>query len=236
MLPNSFAALILLATVLLASLNAGANQPATRYLPNQYLLYQNVAAALQTGNAVIYTVPVASTANPSAQTGWNKDCGTTPAVSKEGLRQARAIAEAIRRLAAPLGAVSSSEDCAAMTTATYIKSNPTLYVRVTPDLNPAYIQRIDSVIDEVIRERLSVHFNIRWQQHTTLLVASQQPSPITIHPVLTDLQPGEAAIFIVPEIYQFDFVAKLNTRQWEEMTRYFAPPRQKKSASSKKSK
>ena len=107
-----------------------------------------------------------------------------------------------------------------MTTATYIKSNPTLLVRITPDLNPPHIQRLDSIIDEVIRERLSVYFNIRGKDHTTLVVASQQPSSTTIHPVLTDLQPGEAAVFVVPREYQFDFVAKLNWQQWTEMTHY----------------
>ena len=217
---NTFAILALVAILSLSPVYADANQPAGRPLPDQYLLYQSVASALQTGSAVVYTVPVASIPSGSTQNDWNMNCGTTPPASKEGLRQALAIAVAIRRLAAPLGAVSSSQDCAAMTTATYIKSNPTLLVRITPDLNPPHIQRLDSVIDDVIRERLSVYFNIRWKDHTTLVVASQQPSSTTIHPVLTDLQPGEAAVFVVPREYQFDFVAKLNWRQWEEMTEY----------------
>ena len=122
-----------------------------------------------------------------------------------------------------------------MTTATFIKANPTLLVRITEELNPPEIQRQSGLIDEVIREHLSAYFNIRWANHTALIVGHRQVETTTIHPVMNDLAAGETAIFLVPKEYQFEFVAKLNWIQWEEMTKYLAPQSQKKAGASRKS-
>lgn len=210
-----------------------------RKVPDQYLLYEQVSSALRTGHAVIYTVPASTgSARPlplSAPVEWSKNCLTAPPISELGQRQARAVARGLLWLAAPLGAVSSSEDCGAMTTATFIKANPTLLVRITEELNPPEIQRQSGLIDEVIREHLSAYFNIRWANHTALIVGHRQVETTTIHPVMNDLAAGETAIFLVPKEYQFEFVAKLNWIQWEEMTKYLAPQSQKKAGASRKS-
>jgi len=106
-----------------------------RKVPDQYLPYQQVSAALQTGNAVIYTVPASTVSERSlpavAPAEWSKNWIVAPAISDLGQRQARAIAGGLLWLAAPLGAVSSSEDCGAINTATYIKANPTLLIQIT---------------------------------------------------------------------------------------------------------
>lgn len=198
-----------------------------RNKPDQFLLYQQVVKALRTGNAVVFTVPVSTVSSEPPRPDEVRECIPSSAISDEGIRQARAISIGIQRLGAPLGAVSSSTDCVAMTTATYIKANPILMVRITNELNPPLLQRKQGTLDDVIKELLNTYFNVRWRDHTTLIVGSEQLPETTIHPVLTDLKPGESAVFVVPEPYQFNFVAKLNTRQWEQMTDYFAPPEKK---------
>jgi hypothetical protein len=201
-----------------------------RAVPDQYLLYEQVAAALRTGSAVVYTVPVETNPPALPRADEVRDCASAPPISKAGIQQARAISVGVQRLGAPWGAIGSSTDCVAMTTATYIKANPTLLVRITAELDPPLLQRQRGTIDDVIAQLLRTFFNVRWRDHTTLIVGSPQLPETTIHPVLTDLKPGESAIFVVPEPYQFNFIAKLNTQQWQQMTNYLAPPAARRSA------
>jgi hypothetical protein len=192
-----------------------------RKVPDQYLLYESVDAAIKTGNAVIYTVPVAVESDGKAtMLSWHKNCGDAPNISVLGQRQARAIARGIFQSGVPLGTVSSSEDCVAMTTATYIKSDPALRIRITPDLAPPDIQQKNGIIDAVIQQHIRAYFNVRRVALTTLIVGHEQTQTTTIHPILTDLKPGETAIFVVPKFEQFDFIAKLNWQQWNEMSNY----------------
>ncbi len=231
---HRFLALLLAGLLVIAMQRSTAAPPALRTFdraqssnPPLGVLYDSVAKVLADGNAVVFVVPYASTdPDQTDQPNWWKECALT--VSEQGQRQAQSINRGLRRLAAPVGIVASSDACISMTTATFTTINLSLKIHPTSDLNPVEIQRMRGISDAIIRARLESHFNIRWPNTTTVISGHSQTTSTALHPAITDMAPGETAIFSMSPQGELTLAARLNWRQWEEMTNYIVSKKRQK--------
>lgn len=202
-------------------------------MPTLAVLYDEVIPVLQSGRSVVYMLPFdASGTDDTSQPEWWKACHLTKQVSDKGMLQARAINQALSRVGATIGIVHTSELCTALTSATYVAGLAKFQAYPTPDLNSPAIQNQLGLRDDVIQAKLSYIFRIRWANTTTLMVGGKPTTDTTPHPVLTDLQAGDTAVFDVADTGDIRLVARLTWRQWEEMGKYYLSkqPKNKRAA------
>jgi len=209
---------LLLAISVTFSVHAATARPT----PTLALLYDAVIPALEGGNSVVYMVPFDATGTDDTSLPmWWKACHATKQVSDKGMRQARAINQALGRLNAVIGVVHTSELCTAMTSATYVAGRARSQVYPTPDLDSPVIQNQMGLKDPVIQAKLAFVFRLRWVGTTTLMVGAKLTPDTAPHSVLTDLEPGDTAVFEVSDSGEIRLVARLTWQQWEEMGKYY---------------
>ena len=64
-------------------------------------------------------------------------------------------------------------------------------------------------------------FRLRWANTTTLMVGAKLTPDTAPHPVLTDLEAGDTAVFEVSDTGEIRLVARLAWQQWEELGKYY---------------
>jgi len=190
-------------------------------MPSLAVLYDAIAPQLYAGNLTVYFVPFHTRGEDQIDTpDWWKHCPFSKAVSEQGMHEAATVSRAISTLNIPIGLVRSSELCSALSTATFVVGNPAITVYVTPDLNPVEIQKLFDRNEQIVRALVAAHFTAGWKDSITILSGFQLPPLAAPHPVLSDLQNGESAIFRTLPGAQLELVARLNWRQWEQMAEY----------------
>ena len=198
-----------------------ANTAHARHVPNLAPLYAEIVPLLRSGGNAIYIVPPDTIGeDQTAQPQWWRNCTLSRMVSTRGVEQVGAIAKAIARLNVPIGMARSSELCIGLTTGTYLKNNPSIDMRPTPDLNPENILRASGLRPIEIWLKFESHVSIGYPASNIIL--SGHPMSAEISPIvgLRDLQPGETAILRYDHKVGVILVARLNVAQWVEMADY----------------
>jgi hypothetical protein len=192
-------------------------------------LYDQLIAELKRGGTAVYVVPLDTTGvDRTDQPEWWKNCALSRAVSANGMEQAKAIQRAILRLELEIVFVESSELCSALTSYTYVLGNNRLLrFFITPDLNPVEVRRATGIIDQVTQTQVLSHLQTTLSGSVKFLFGHPLPLSVAPHPVVSDLAPGESAIFRSAINVEPVLLARLNWRQWEEMGNYFVAKRKK---------
>ncbi len=197
------------------------SRPAT-VQPPLAVLYDSLVPRLLGGGLVMYFVPFNTVGEDQTdQPNWWKECPYTKMISPQGVREAKAVGRALSSLSAPIGLVQSSEVCTALTTATFLLGNPSIRIFHTPDLNPVDLQRQAGLKEQVIQVKIESHLQAGIWKGTNSVLSGFKLTPETApHPVLAELGSGDSAVFEVKPSGEIILLARLNWRQWEEMTNY----------------
>lgn len=195
--------------------------PASIAKPPLAVLYDALVPRLLGGGLVLYVVPFETIGEDRADLpNWWRECPYTKQISPNGIRQAQTVGRAISNLSAPFGLIQSSEVCTSLSTTTFVARNKTRIFQ-TPDLNPVFLQRQAGLKDAVVKVKIQSHFEAGIWRGTNSLLSGFQLTPETApHPVLAELAAGESAIFEVTPVGEVILLARLNWRQWEEMSEY----------------
>jgi hypothetical protein len=188
-------------------------------------LYDSLLPRLKTGGVAIYLVPFETIGEDQTTIpNWWRHCPFSKSISTDGMRQAKRFAIALRQIGIPIGVVHSGEYCASLSAATFAVADISQHIVVTPDLNPPAVQRAAGVtINQVIQVRVQAQIQLMPNSGTVgLLSGSRMTSETTPHPVLTELNAGDTAIFELDEVAQPRLLARLNVEQWAEMAAYYA--------------
>lgn len=190
--------------------------------PSLAPLYETLAPKLREGKLFMYAVPFSTEGkDDTSQPNWWKNCATTSPISAEGMQMARTIFTALTKLGVTVGFVNSGEYCTALTSATYV-SGRALNFFMTSTLDSPEIQRKSNVPDGVIEQHILSFFRASIPNTLTINMGAKLTPTTAPHPVMTDLAPGETALFEVLPTGELQLAAKLNWRQWAEMANYIA--------------
>jgi hypothetical protein len=214
-------------------------------LPNLAILYDQLIAELHRGGTAVYVVPFETIGvDQMDQPEWWKNCVLSRMISARGLEQAAAVSRAIQQLELNISVVETSERCTDFSTWTYTLGNSRLLRHFeTPDLNPIEVLRLSGHKDPVIALHAMGHLQSTQADSVKFLFGSPFPVSAAPHPVMSDLSPGDSAIFRASPDSEVILLAKLNWRQWAEMGNYYyqakranspKPPRKLAASQSKK--
>ncbi len=195
--------------------------------PNLAPLYDQLIDELHRGGAAVYVVPFDTTGvDQTNQPEWWKNCSLSRTISAHGMEHAQAMKRAILQLDLNIQYVESSELCTALSSYTFVLGNNRwLRFFVTPDLNPAEVRRLTGIPDQVIRVQALSHIQTVLEDSVKFLFASPMPLSVAPHPVISELAPGESAIFRNLPNEEVLLLAKLTWRQWQEMSNYYVAKR-----------
>jgi hypothetical protein len=197
-------------------------KPPAKVPPNLASLYDVLAPKLIEGSLFMYIVPP-NGAGPddTSQPNWWKTCVYTSPISEEGIKMAGVIRRSLTKLGVKVGFVNTGESCRALSLASFFTGHAgNLNLFVTPDLDGPEIQRINKIPDGVVEQRVLSYFRARIPNFLTINVGAKLTPTTAPHPVMTDLSPGESALFEVSQSGALILAAKLNWQQWDEMARY----------------
>jgi hypothetical protein len=204
--------------------------------PTLAVLYDQVIDELLRGNIAVFFVPVDTKGtDQTAQPEWWKDCSLSRMISERGIDQARALNRALVQLQLDIQFVESSELCSALSTYTFvIGNNRLLRFFMTPSLNPVEVRRMQGIGEQVVEAQVLSHLQTLLPDSVKILFGFPLPTSVAPHPILSDLAPGESAIFRSGQNIPPVLIARLNWRQWEEMGNYFVAKRTKRSSKTTK--
>ena len=210
----------MLTATLLSSHSADA-APKQYSPPNLAVLYDSILPHVNQSALVLYVVPAATEgANRTDLQNWWRQCPYSEMVSQAGIEQARQIAAALRSLKLQVAIAQSAEICASLTTATFIISNLAVKIQITPDLNPPEIMRLDGMKDHVIEEKVRAAIEIGVPGAISIVSGSLLTPQTARFPILTDMQPGDTALFVLGARAEARLLAKLTAAQWREIAEY----------------
>jgi hypothetical protein len=193
--------------------------------PTLAALYDELIPSLRKGqeHLFIYVVPPETIESRDRTIPeWWKNCVLGGMLTEEGRLRAQRLGDAIRKLDIPIGMVRTSEVCVTLDVAKQMVGNVTFPLYPTPDLNPAEIQKIQfNHSDDVARAHQWSVFLIGSVKETNTIVVGQKEKPeVAVHPILSQLEPGETAIFAPSPKEGLVLKARLTVGQWQEMARY----------------
>ena len=203
--------------------------------PNLAPLYIELVKSLRQGGQHIYLAPpLTNKLSDDKSAKAAKDC-SSELISDAGQAQIANINRSLAQLGVPIGLVMSSEVCVSMTAATYVVGNPSIKVYPTPDLDPPAMQAAEGHSNAVILEKIRGHFQSgTWEGRNAIFSGHRMTPETALHPVMTELMPGEAVIFKVNARSELDLMARLTSEQWAEMADYLgAKPKKKVRKSAK---
>ncbi|MCA3020743.1 MAG: hypothetical protein ING68_01085 [Rhodocyclaceae bacterium] len=221
----------LLTAALLCSLPATAanNRVLRAREPNLAILYDQLITELRRGGTAVFFVPLDSIGiDQTNQPEWWKSCNLSRMISAHGMEQAKTINRAISQLELNIQFVESSELCSALSTYTFVLGNDRwLRFFVAPSLNPVEARRASGVIDQVTQAQVLGHLQTTFPDSAKFLFGSPLPPSASPHPIISDLAPGESAIFRSAHNEEPVLLGRLNWQQWGEMGNYFIAKRER---------
>jgi hypothetical protein len=201
---------------------ASATSKGKAHKPDLAILYDALDTQLAKGGQIIFLAAPASDqqTQPSSAPNWWRACELLRP-NAAGNTQLKMLNWAFRTLSFPIGLIRSSDACISLTSATATVGNPELRVYPTTDLNAPTMFGSDKPIDGVIQTRLHGHFETGTWTGTNTILSGHNMTPTTApHPALSDMQPGDSAIFVFMPDGQISLLARLTPKQWVEMAQY----------------
>lgn len=208
--------------------SATANRSQT---PPLAVLYDSVISELHRGGTVVYFVPFPTTGSDQRdKANWWKECPYSRMISAEGIEQARIVHRATHTLKLNIQFVESAESCTALSTKTYVVGQRWVRSFVTTDLNPPDVQRAAGLPRGAVPLHILSHFQTTIADSVKMLFGDTIPREDAPHPVLSELEEGESAIFRNSPTGELVLLARLNWRQWDEMASYYVAKQRNKPA------
>jgi hypothetical protein len=200
---------------------AGASTSRPNDPPPLAVLYDDVIARLTSGKTYVYVVPFETLSKGSQddEASWN-DCIYAGLTSERGLNDAASINRVFRQLSLSVTYAQASSSCLALNARSYVLSGvPTVYVE-TEDFDPYSMLKRLNIPDGVLRTRIQGQFTNGHDGAVKLMVGARMAPEVAPHPVLADLDPGDAAIFIEDGSDTPKLIARLRPAQWKELADY----------------
>ena len=193
--------------------------------PDLAVLYDELLVALDKGENVIYVVPppnVVGTAADVRNALWWEECNPANRLTDQGLADATALGKAIHQIGFRYFTVKISKECLTLNVASLMFRSPDTPFERTTDLNPAEFQRKQfGYRDEIIKlQMLGAILPAFYIGENSFVISHRQPKAVALHPVLSELDPGDTAIFSLSTSGDLVLRARLNIQQWLEMAKY----------------
>ncbi|MFM7460943.1 MAG: hypothetical protein ACKO15_08930, partial [Burkholderiales bacterium] len=118
--------------------------------------------------------------------------------------------------------VKISKECLTLNVASLMFRSPDTPFERSTDLNPAEFQRKQfGYRDEIIKlQILGAILPTFYIGENSFVISHRQPRAVALHPVLSELEPGDTAIFSLSSSGDLLLRARLNIQQWLEMAQY----------------